>query len=79
MFKLLKRNKNYKLIIGLIIGFLFSSSVVVYAWYNDFANEEYDFNKEGTYELYYVAKDGSGNEKREKFHENFHKRILSSI
>ena len=28
---------------------------------------EYDFNKEGTYELYYVAKDGSGNEKREKF------------
>ena len=39
MFKLLKRNKNYKLIIGLIIGFLFSSSVVVYAWYNDFANE----------------------------------------
>lgn len=28
---------------------------------------EYDFNKEGTYELYYVAKDSSGNEKREKF------------
>ncbi len=39
MFKLLKKNKNYKLIIGLIIGFILSSSVVVYAWYNDFANE----------------------------------------
>lgn len=28
---------------------------------------EYDFNKEGSYELYYVAKDSSGNEKKEKF------------
>ncbi len=28
---------------------------------------EYDFNKEGTYELYYVAKDSSGNTSKEKF------------
>ena len=28
---------------------------------------EYDFNKEGTYELYYVAKDSSGNITKEKF------------
>ena len=42
---------------------------------NDNSNEEigvtiegeYDFNKEGTYELYYVAKDSSGNTSREKF------------
>ena len=28
---------------------------------------EYDFNKEGTYELYYVAKDSSGNTSKESF------------
>ena len=28
---------------------------------------DYDFNKVGTYELYYVSKDSSGNEKKEKF------------
>ena len=28
---------------------------------------EYDFNKEGTYELFYVAKDSSGNTSKEKF------------
>ena len=28
---------------------------------------EYDFNKPGNYELYYIAKDSSNNEKREKF------------
>ncbi len=28
---------------------------------------EYDFNKAGTYELYYVAKDSSGNETKNKF------------
>ncbi len=39
MLKLLKKNKNYKLIIGLIIGFILSSSVIVYAWYNDLASE----------------------------------------
>ena len=38
MFKIIKKNKNYKLIIGLIMGFIFSSSVV-FAWYNDLANE----------------------------------------
>ena len=39
MFKILKKNKNYKLIIGLFFGFLFSSSIVVYAWYNDLATD----------------------------------------
>ena len=42
---------------------------------SDNSNEEikvqiegkYDFNKPGTYELFYVAKDSSGNEKKEKF------------
>ena len=39
MFKILKKNKNYKLIIGLFFGFLFSSTMVVYAWYNDLATD----------------------------------------
>ena len=36
---MLRKNKNYKLLIGLLLGLLCSSSIVVYAWYNDFANE----------------------------------------
>ena len=42
---------------------------------------DYDFNKEGTYELYYVAKDSSGNTKKEKFilEVNKKKEVVSNI
>lgn len=36
---------------------------------------EYDFNKEGSYELYYVAQDSSGNEKKEKFTLTVNKKV----
>lgn len=40
---------------------------------------EYDFNKEGSYELYYVAKDSSGNEKKEKFTLIVNKKVVNNI
>lgn len=43
MIKILRKNKNYKLIVGLFFGFIFSSSIVVYAAYEDYAtNVSYD-------------------------------------
>ena len=39
VFNMIKNNKNYKLLIGLLLGFIFSSGIVVYAWYNDYSSE----------------------------------------